>query len=193
MLARCLVLAALAVCSTALQLPTPTPHAVSTAARPAAHTWSIAARPAPRARAPRADGIADAAYGIGLLAVVTLVGRTVFDSVFIENDSTTPDKPWLSLPNPFGGGSDGKDPTLEAERIREALQAAAKSGDIETAYRLEKELKQFLWDNNVVYEINVAPQRTGLRVKDLEEAASGDKLMGSENSWERDQMLKDLE
>lgn len=179
-----LALLALAAGSTsALQLVAP-------AMRLRSPTASAACRP--RAPAPTADALADAAYTIGLLVVVSLVARSVFDSVFIENDATTPDKPAFRLPNPFGGGRVAEDPTLEAERIRTALQAAAQAGDIETAYRLEKELKQFLWENNVVYEVNVQPARTGLRIEELE-SAGGSSVMGSENSFERDQMLRDLE
>jgi hypothetical protein len=127
-----------------------------------------------------------------LLAVVGLVARSVFDSVFIENDATTPDKPAFKLPNPFGGARDAADPILEAERIRAALQAADQAGDIETAYKLEKELKQFLWENNVVYEVDVQPARRGMRIEELK-SGGGSSVMGSENSYERDQMLRDLE
>lgn len=144
-----------------------------------------------RAAAPTAQLAEDLAYGLGLLAVVSLVGRSVFDSVFIENDATTPDKPAFRLPNPFGGG-EREDPTIEAERLRQALQDAAQAGDLERAYKLEKELKQFLWDNNVVYEVDVEPERTGLRVEDLE-VSSGSSVISSENSYERDKLLKELE
>ena len=109
--------------------------------------------------APRADAIGDAAYSLSALAVVGLVGRSVFDTVFIENDATVPNKPRMSLPSLFG--REEQDPTVEAERIRQRLQAAAEAGDLEAAWRLEKELKQFLWDNNVVYEIDVEPERRG--------------------------------
>lgn len=146
----------------------------------------------PRAPPPTANALADAAYTVGLLAVVGLVARSVFDSVFIENDATTPDKPAFKLPNPFGGARDAADPILEAERIRAALQAADQAGDIETAYKLEKELKQFLWENNVVYEVDVQPARRGMRIEELK-SGGGSSVMGSENSYERDQMLRDLE
>ncbi len=162
---------------------------------PSAQFAQPAAAPArrPRAPPPTADALADGAYTVGVLAVLTLVGRSVFDSVFIENDSTTPGKPKLSFPMPglFGGAS-AEDPTLEAERIRIRMQAAAQAGDLELAFRLEKELKQFLWDNNVVYEVDIKPVRQGLRIEDIAESQSGS-VMGSENSAERDQLLRDLE
>mmetsp|Transcript_29977 Transcript_29977/g.99419 ORF Transcript_29977/g.99419 Transcript_29977/m.99419 type:complete len:177 (-) Transcript_29977:149-679(-) len=151
---------------------------------------AAARQTARRMATPRADAIGDAAYSLSALAVVGLVGRSVFDTVFIENDATVPNKPRVSLPSLFG--REEQDPTVEAERIRQRLQAAAEAGDLEAAWRLEKELKQFLWDNNVVYEIDVEPERRGLRIEDMESAA-GSGVIQSENQAERDQMLRDLE
>jgi hypothetical protein len=45
------------------------------------------------------------------------------------------------------------DPEAACEALRQRLQAAAEAGDLETAFRLEKELKQMLADTGVRYVV----------------------------------------
>ena len=86
----------------------------------------------------------------GILAFAV---RNVFDSVFIENDGFKPPVPTKLLDNvnPFGGGAD---PIVEAERIRGELQAAIEAQDMARAFQLNKELKQYMMEAGLKYELD---------------------------------------
>ena len=81
----------------------------------------------------------DLLYIGGVVAVAAFGGRQVFDSVFAENEEYRPPLPGNL---PFLGDGAREDPAARAEALRQRLQTAAQAGDIETAYRTEKELKQ---------------------------------------------------
>jgi len=91
----------------------------------------------------------DLLYIGGVVAVLGFGGRQVFDSAFAEN--TNEYRP----PLPFFGGrsTSAADPAEMAESLRQRLQEAAEAGDLETAFRLEKELKQLLAESGVRYVV----------------------------------------
>ena len=101
----------------------------------------------------------DLLYSFGVLAVIFAGGRQVFDSTFAENSEYVPPMPG-SLPGPLGklpflGGQEApEDPEAACEDLRVRLQEAAQAGDIETAFRLEKELKQLLAETGIRYIVD---------------------------------------
>ena len=98
----------------------------------------------------------DIFYVGGVFAVAAFGGRQDFDSAFAENtDEFRPPMPG-QLPGPlrnlpFIGGGERGDPEEEAEMLRQKVQEAAEAGDMETAFRTEKELKQLLAETGVRY------------------------------------------
>ncbi len=96
----------------------------------------------------------DAAYAAGALLVVGLALRSVFDSIFIENDAGDTGiyaNSKISLPFNLGGTND---PVAEAEKRRIALQQAVESGDMAEALKREKELKQYMMENGIIYQFD---------------------------------------
>lgn len=95
----------------------------------------------------------DLFYIGGVVAVAAFGGRQVFDSVFAEN--TNEYQPPLPSPSsllsklPFVGGGSDENPEEVAEDLRQRMMAAANAGDLETAYRLEKEMKNVLAESGV--------------------------------------------
>ena len=105
----------------------------------------------------------DLIYVVGVLGVLLLGGLQIFDSTFAENtQSFVPPMPGSAsglrglpvigpaLSRVFGAPDD---PEAACEALRQRLQAAAEAGDLETAFRLEKELKQMLADTGVRYVV----------------------------------------
>ena len=105
----------------------------------------------------------DLIYVVGVLGVLMLGGLQIFDSTFAENtQSFVPPMPGSAsglrglpvigpaLSRVFGAPDD---PEAACEALRQRLQAAAEAGDLETAFRLEKELKQMLADTGVRYVV----------------------------------------
>ena len=99
------------------------------------------------------NGIVDAFYSLMVAGILAFAVRNVFDSVFIENDGFKPPVPTKLLDNvnPFGGGAD---PIVEAERIRGELQAAIEAQDMARAFQLNKELKQYMMEAGLKYELD---------------------------------------
>jgi hypothetical protein len=97
--------------------------------------------------------LVDAFYITGVLAVAAFGLRQVFDSTFAENtDEFSPPMPGATFP--FMGDEKRADPEEAAEALRQRLQAAAEAGDLETAFRLEKELVQLLAETGVRYMVD---------------------------------------
>ena len=94
----------------------------------------------------------DTFYAVGALAVVALAARSVFDSIFVENISGDAGIYSDSIKLPFTSKS--IDPIEEAEDRRRALQAAVERGDFAEALKREKELKQWMMENGIVYEFD---------------------------------------
>ena len=99
------------------------------------------------------NGIVDAFYSLMVAGILAFAVRNVFDSVFIENDGFKPPVPTKLLDNvnPFGGAAD---PIVEAERIRGELQAAIEAQDMARAFQLNKELKQYMMEAGLKYELD---------------------------------------
>jgi hypothetical protein len=95
----------------------------------------------------------DIFYIGGVLVVLGFGGRQVFDSVFAESTDEyqppilTPSKLLSNLP--FIGSGANENPEEDAEDLRQRMMAAANAGDLETAYRLEKEMKNLLAESGV--------------------------------------------
>ena len=96
----------------------------------------------------------DLFYIGGVLVVLGFGGRQVFDSVFAE--STNEYQPPMLTPTnllsklPFIGNDEAnQNPEQVAEDLRQRMMAAANAGDLETAYRLEKEMKNLLAESGV--------------------------------------------
>ena len=85
----------------ALALPTLQP-----AGYPALQPFAPSLQCAPRAavRMDAGNAIADAMYIVAALAVVGFAGRSVFDSIFVENEEFKPPKEFAGK-NPFGASS----------------------------------------------------------------------------------------
>ncbi len=100
----------------------------------------------------------DIFYIIGVVGVAAFGFRAVFDSVFAENtEEWVPPIPG-KVDMPFGlGGSGNQDPTIEAERLRQKLQAAIEAQDLETAFKTEKALLQFMGENGLFYDPDEMP------------------------------------
>jgi hypothetical protein len=100
-------------------------------------------------------------YILGVGAVAAFGIRQFYDSWFPENNEYVPPIPG-AMPGPLKnilGGSDA-DPAVEAERLRQELLAAAEAGDLKTAYRLEKELKNYLAETGMRLVVDDEFQRS---------------------------------
>ena len=87
----------------------------------------------------------DFLYVAGVLAAFAFGARQLFDSSFPENeDEFKPPMPGLGMLDGLLGRESMSKEEAErrAEELRAKLQQAAAEGDVETAYRTEKELKQ---------------------------------------------------
>ena len=89
----------------------------------------------------------DLLYGAGCIAALNFAFKNVFDSIFFENDGFTPPMPVLK--NPF---SPEVDPIVQAEGLRQQMQAAIAAQDMVEAYRVEKELKQLMMESGIRFE-----------------------------------------
>ena len=102
--------------------------------------------------------LSDLFYIVGVIAVIAFGARQVFDSIFPENDEYVPPMPTLSSLPVIGGLFDdptgGMDPAEKAEELRAIITRAAAEGDIETAYRTEKQLKQLLAETGVRFMVD---------------------------------------
>ena len=113
------------------------------------------ASPPPRSSPPprMGPGPSDLAL-IGItLVLVPFVGKSIFDSVFVEDETAVAPYPKLRLPF-FGGDSSG-DPLDEAEQLRQNLQRAVEARDMAAAFAAEKELKQFMIENGINFDLDV--------------------------------------
>lgn len=106
----------------------------------------------------------DIFYIAGVLGVAAFGARQVFDSAFPENTDEYVPPLAGSLPGPLAsifGGKDASIPPAErAEKLRARLQAAAEEGDIEVAYRLEKELKNLMAETGIRFVVDDQFQRS---------------------------------
>ena len=105
----------------------------------------------------------DIFYIAGVVVVLGFGAKIVFDSAFPENtDEYVPPMPG-SLPGPLKNlpfiGDGGKDPA-QAEALRQKLLAAAEAGDLETAYRTEKELKNLMAESGMRLVVDDEFQRS---------------------------------
>lgn len=112
----------------------------------------------------------DLIYVVGVVGVLVLGGLQVFDSTFAENSETfVPPMPGSAsglrgLPVVGGflssmlGAPDNPEEACEA--LRQRLQEAAEAGDLDTAFKLEKELKQLLADTGVRYLVDEPSEQT---------------------------------
>lgn len=106
----------------------------------------------------------DVFYILGVAGVAAFGLRQVFDSAFPENDEFVPPSP-ISLPGPLKdlpiiGTRAIANPADEAERLRQELLAAAEAGDLKTAYRLEKELKNLMAETGMRLVVDDEFQRS---------------------------------
>ena len=92
----------------------------------------------------------DIFYIGGVFLALAFGGRQVFDSVFAED--TNEYKP--PMPTIFGKVDAQQDSAAAAEDLRQRLMVAAEAGDLETAFRLEKELKNLLAESGVRYIVD---------------------------------------
>ena len=104
----------------------------------------------------------DLIYIVGVLGVMAFGGIQIFASTFAENDvEFVPPMPG-TMPEPlkrlFGGGKENPEEACEALRLQ--LQASAQAGDLETAFRLEKELKQKLAETGIRYVVDEQSEST---------------------------------
>ena len=118
---------------------------------------ALAARSSPPPRSspsPRmGPGVLDFVLIGTTLVLVPLVGKSIFASVFVEDEAAFAPYPKLSMPF-FGGDSSG-DPLDEAEGLRQALQRAVEAKDMAAAFAAEKDLKQFMIENGINFDLDV--------------------------------------
>ena len=99
----------------------------------------------------------DIFYIAGVIGVFAFGARQVFDSAFPENEEYVPPMAG-TLPGPLKNlpfiGGESADPAEKAERLRQQLQAAAQAGDLKTAYKLEKELKNVMAESGIRFIVD---------------------------------------
>lgn len=94
----------------------------------------------------------DLLYGAGCVGALTFAFKNVFDSIFFENDGFRP--PMLVPKNPF---AEEVDPIVQAESLRQQMQAAIEAQDMAAAYKIEKEIKQLMMETGIRFEAD-APE-----------------------------------
>ena len=120
--------------------------------------------------------------------------------LFVEGDNEAP-FPKLGLPGPLQNlfGSKQADPEwqmVEAERLRMKLQQAVDDQDMQAAFATEKELKQFMMENGINFELEgvekAAPNYTQLPFPQeiVETGLKKDPLPGQEPEAPPEQSLR---
>ena len=99
--------------------------------------------------------ISDLAFVAAFIVIAGFGGKSVFDSIFIENDEFQPPMPNIKLP---GMADDEATIVAKAEELREQLQAAIAAEDMQGAFAAEKALKNHLAENGLTYYIDEAPE-----------------------------------